>query len=79
MGCDSPEGSGSDQTSRSAVTPGTAYAVTLKRAMQAAIEAEAFDELPALRGMFERATAAAGGAKVVELALLRRRRDEAKP
>lgn len=69
---DTPEGSGSDQLSRLTVTPGTAYAVTLKRAMQAAIEAEAFDDLGSLRTLFERATAAAGGAKVVELAMRRR-------
>jgi integrase len=69
---DTPEGSGSDQLSRLTVTPGTAYAVTLKRAMQAAIEAEAFDDLGSLRSLFERATAAAGGAQVVELALRRR-------
>jgi integrase len=69
---DTPEGSGSDQLSRLTVTPGTAYAVALKRAMQAAIEAEAMDDLDQLRKLFATATAAAGGAKVVDLAMRRR-------
>jgi integrase len=69
---DTPEGSGSDQVSRLTVTPGTAYAVALKRAMQAAIEAEAMDDLDQLRKLFATATAAAGGAKVVDLAMRRR-------
>lgn len=53
------------------LTPRAAYAATLKRAMVAAVEAEALEDLPELTRLFEAAKSAAGGAKVVELALRR--------
>jgi hypothetical protein len=68
---DTPEATGSDVPSRAAVTPRAAYAAALKRAMVAAIEAESLDHLPELTRLFEAAKSAAGGAKVVELALRR--------
>ncbi len=68
---DAPQAAGSDHSSRAAVTPRAAYAAALKRAMAAAVEAEALDHLPELTRLFEAATSAAGGAKVVELALHR--------
>lgn len=61
-----------EEPSRAApVTPRAAYGAALKRAMVAAIEAEALDDLPDLARLFEAAKSAAGGAKVVELALRR--------
>jgi hypothetical protein len=79
---DTPEGSGRPLVSGSmltapdavrtpTLTPREAFAVALKQAMHAAVEAEAFTALPDLSRLFEVATTAAGGAQVVELALRR--------
>lgn len=71
-GCDTPEGPGSDPLSHPPVTARMGYALALKAAMHAAIEADAPPpDVPALRALYDVAAKAAGGATVVDLAARR--------